>query len=399
MKKVFQGIRVLDFTQALAGVYCAMYMGDFGADVIKVERGTEGDQSRAWGPWANDSSVYFATFNRNKRSISVDLRSPEGKQIIMDLVKDSDVLLENFKYGTMKRLGLSYEEIKEVNPEIIYGSISGFGTEGPLRDNPCMDVVAAARSGLLDKTGEIDGPPIKAGFSLADNWTGLNFLFGVSMALVNKQAKGKGCYLDLSMLDACTYIMEGSILDQAIGNKLVPRNGVHDPEVAPLGTFKAKDGYIAIGSSSEAHWQKFCDVMNVPHLKDDARFSTNDLRIANLKEFITEVEKITSTMGKMEIEKLLQGNRIAAGAVMSMAELLEDEHVKVRELAPEVDHPVIGKFRTMGIPIKFNKTPGDVSMRPAPAVGEHSEEVLREIGYTEEKIAALMSKGVIHNMK
>ncbi len=399
MKKVLQGVRVLDFTQALAGVYCAMYLGDFGADVIKVERSTSGDQSREWGPLVNDESVYFATYNRNKRSIALDLRSPEGKQIIMDLVKDSDVVISNFEIGTMEMLGFGYEEMKKVNPEIIYGSISGFGTEGPLRDKAYADITVAARSGLIDKTGEADGPATKPGFSLEDNWSGLNFLFAISMALLNKQTTGKGCQLDLSMLDASIYMLDQAIIEYTISNSISPRTGTHDIDVAPYGAFRAKDGWAVIGCMSNGHWKKFCGLMNLPELAADERFSTNELRVANLKELVPEIEKGTSAMNKMEIETLLQSNRIPAGAVMSMAELFNDEHVKVRELAPEVDHPVIGKFRTIGIPMKFNKTPGDVTMRPAPALGEHSEEVLREIGYTEEKIVALMSKGIINNME
>jgi CoA:oxalate CoA-transferase len=399
MKKVLQGIKVLDFTQALTGAYCSMYLGDFGADVIKVESGTSGDRSREWGPSVNDESVYFATYNRNKRSIALDLESPEGKQIIMDLVKDCDVVISNFEVGRMERLGFGYEEMKKVNPEIIYGSISGYGPAGPLRDNAYMDITVAASSGLIDKTGEVDGPPTKPGFSLVDTWSGLNFLFAISMALLNKQTTGRGCELDLAMMDASVYMLDQAIIEYTISNSITPRNGTHDIDVAPYGAFRAKDGWVVLGCMSEGHWKKFCNLMNLSELANDERFNTNELRVANLKELVPEIEKGTSLMSKFEIETLLQSNRIPAGTVMSMQELLEDEHVKVRELAPEVEHPVIGKFRTIGIPMKFNKTPGDVTMRPAPALGEHSEEILKEIGYPEEKIAGLMSLGVINNMK
>lgn len=399
MKKVLQGVRVLDFTQALAGVYCSMYLGDFGADVIKVERNGCGDQSREWGPFVNDASVYFATYNRNKRSIALDPESPEGKEIILDLVKDCDVVLSNFEYGTMEKLGFGYEDLKKINPAIIYGAISGFGTNGPLRDKPSMDITVAARGGLIDKTGDVDSPPVKPGFSIGDNWSGLNLLFGISMALLNKQTTGKGCCLDLAMMDADIYLQDQSIIEWALAGEVSPRNGNHDIDVAPFGAFRAKDGWVVFGCMTEKHWKNFCNMMNIPELANDERFNTNENRVANLKELIPEIEKGTSAMNKLEIEKLLQENRIPAGAVMSMSELLKDEYVEARELAPEVDHPVIGKFRTMGIPIKFNKTPGDVNMRPAPALGENSEEILREIGYTEEKIAALKSRGVIRNMK
>lgn len=395
MKKVLQGVRVLDFTRALAGEYCSMYLGDFGADVIKAESCESGSLSRQRGPFVNDESVYFATYNRNKRSIALDLSSTEGKEIITDLVKNCDVVISDFDIDTMEALGLGYEKIKKVNPEIIYGHISGFGTTGPLRDEAGVDITVAARSGLIDKTGEVDGAPTKPGFSLVDNWSGLNFLFAISMALLNKQTTGKGCELELAMLDACIYMLDQAIIEYTLTNQISPRNGNHDIDVAPYGTFRAKDGWVALGCMSEGHWKKFCNLMNLSGLLDDERFSTNELRIANLKELIPEIEKGTSTMNKLEMETMLQNNRIPAGAVMSMPELFEDEHVKVRELAPEADHPVIGKFRTIGIPMKFNKTPGDYNMRPAPALGEHTEEVLREIGYSEEKITALRSQNVL----
>lgn len=395
MKKPLEGIKVLDFTQALAGVFCAMYMGDFGADVIKVERGHVGDQSREWGPFKNGFSMYYASFNRNKRSISLDMRSVEGKKIIMDLVKEADVVLENFKVGTLERLGLGYEEMKKVNPGLIYGSISGFGLEGPLSSYACYDVISGARGGLLDRSGERGGAPIKPGFSLGDNWAGVNLLYGISMALLNKQTTGKGCRLDVAMLDGVFYMMELPVLEYSYKGVVTPKNGNNDTEVAPCGTFKTKDGYVAIACSSDKQWETCCDLLGLAHLKTDVRFDSNEKRVANLGELIPEMEKVTVTMGKIEIEKLLSPNKIASGAVKTIRELMDDEQVKAREMIIETEHPVIGKMHMAGIPMKFSKTPGNPTMRPAPSVGEHTMEILAELGYSQEQIEELKSKDIV----
>lgn len=395
MRKPLEGIKVLDFTQALAGVFCAMYLADFGADVIKVERGHVGDQSREWGPFRNDFSMYYASFNRNKRSLSLDMRAPEGKKIIMDLVKEADVVIENFKVGTLEKLGLGYEEMKKINPEIIYGSISGFGMEGPLKSYACYDVISGARGGLLDRSGERGGAPIKPGFSLGDNWAGVNLLYGITMALLNKQATGKGCRLDIAMLDGVFYMMELPVLEYSYKGTVTPKNGNNDTEVAPCGTFRTADGHVAIACSSESQWEKCCDLLGLEALKTDERFVTNEKRLANLDALIEEMEKVTTTMGKIEIEKLLCQNKIAAGAVKTICELMDDEQVKAREMIVEIEHPVIGKMHMAGIPMKFSKTPGDATMRPAPGVGEHTMEILRELGYSELEIEMLKNKDIV----
>lgn len=395
MKKPLEGIKVLDFTQALAGPFCAMYMADFGAEVIKIERSPDGDQSRGWGPFKNGFSAYYALFNRNKKSLALDLSMQEAKKIIMELVKDCDVVLENFKVGALDRLGIGYEEMKKVNPQIIYASISGFGMNGPLKDFPSYDVTATARSGLLDRTGERGGSPIKPGFALGDNWSGLNLLSGVMMALLRKQTTGEGCRLDVAMLDAVFGMLEQPLLEYTEKGTITPKNGNHDNDVAPLGIFKTKDGYVAIACSSEKQWQTCCELLELSHLKDDPRFMDNANRVKNLTVLISEIEKVTQTKGKIEIEKLLSANRLACGAVKTIKELVtQDEQIKATEMTVEIEHPFLGKVHAMGLPMKFSKTPGSVNMRPAPAVGQDAVEVLTEIGYKPEEIEALKAKGV-----
>ena len=397
MRKPYEGLKVLDFTQALAGVFCAMYMGDFGADVIKVERYQYGDQSREWGPFGEDDySGYYALFNRNKRSISVDLAKPEGKEIIMKLVKEADVVLENFKAGTLDRLGIGYDEMVKVNPGIIYGSVCGFGLEGPLRDYACYDITAAARSGLMDRSGEPSGAPVKPGFSLGDNWTGCNLLSGLTMALLYKQATGKGCRFDIAMLDSVFYMMELPVMEYFYKGEIAPRSGNHDTEIAPGGTFRTADGFITIFCATEKQWKNCCTLLGMDHLLEDPRFADNAQRIAHLLELIAEIEKVTVNMSKNDAEKLLCENKIGAGAVRTIRELMEDDpQIKARNMLVPVEHPKLGKYHTMGIPMKFSKTPGDPAMRRPAYIGEHGREVLEQIGYSDEEIDALCQNEVL----
>lgn len=398
MKKPFEGIKVLDFTQALAGVYCAMYMADFGADVIKVERFQYGDQSREWGPFGNKGySGYYALFNRNKRSVSIDLAAAEGKQIIFDLVKDADVVIENFKFGTLDRLGIGYEDLVKVNPGIIYGSVSGFGVEGPLRDFACYDITAVARGGLMDRSGELGGAPTKPGFSLGDNWSGTNFISGLTMALLNKQATGKGCRFDIAMLDCVFYLMELPVMEYYLKGTVTPRNGNHDTEIAPAGVFAAKDGFISIFCASEKQWQTCCKMLGMEYLLDDPRFVDNSARMAHLSDLVAEMERVTVTLGKKDMEKMLCENRVSAGAVATIRELMEeDEQVKARNMLVPVEHPVLGKMHTMGIPLKMSKTPGNPDRFPAALIGQHTVEVLEQLGYSKEKIEDLKERNIFY---
>lgn len=389
-----EGIKVLDFTQALAGVFCAYYMGDFGAEVIKVERPKYGDQSRGWGPFKNELSGYYASFNRSKKSITVDMRSEEGKQIILDLVKECDVVLENFKVGTLDRLGIGYEKMLEVNPKIIYGSVSGFGIEGPLSHLPCYDIVAAARSGLVDRTGEKHGEPVKPGFSLCDNWSGLNLLNGISMALYRKEVTGEGMRLDVSMLDSAFFLMDWPMIENSVFGTTPERNGNHDAAIAPYGVYKAADGYVAFAIASEKDWIKFCDLIGLEHQKNNPKFAGNDERLKNLPELVEEIEKVTSKISKFEIEKMLAPKGVPAGAIMTIPEVINSEQTKAREMVIEVDQKAIGKMKTMGIPIKFSKTPGN-PYSSAPLLGEHNDEILRELGYSEEKPEDLYQNQVV----
>ncbi len=292
-------------------------------------------------------------------------------------------------------IGLSYDKMKKVNPQIIFGSISGFGQNGPLCKKPCYDVIATARSGVLDRTGGEDGVPIKPGFSLGDNWTGTNLFFGIGMALLNRQATGMGCRIDLAMLDSCLYMLEEPVLEYFANGDIAPRSGNFSATIAPYGMFQAKDGYITISCVSEEKWHDLCKALPLAHLLENPDYADNALRVKNRDTLKAEIEHVTAEWDKLELEAMLQKQHIAAGAVMSMPDLLKDEQTNARELAPVVQHPRIGSFRTMGIPIKLSKTPGSVHTRPAPGIGEHTVEVLEDLGYAPEYIQSLLNSGAV----
>lgn len=393
-KKPFEGIKVLDFTQALAGVFCAYQMSDLGATVWKVERYKYGDQSRVWPPFVNDIALGYASFNKNKKSISIDMRKEEGKQIIFDMVKECDVVLENFKVGTLEKLGLGYEELIKVNPKIIYGSISGFGIEGPHAKLPCYDNIAAARGGISTRSGRPDGPPVKPGYSICDNWSGLNLFNAVAMAMVEKERTGKGLRVDVAMSDCAFYLNDWPMLEYSVFGTIPMRNGNHDATVAPYGEFEAADGYVVLAITNDKHWGKFCDIMDLENLKDDSRFADNASRLENLKDLVVEIEKVTRTIPKFEIEKMLGENGVPAGAVMNIPEVMESEQAKASEMIVYVDQEKVGRIPTVGIPMKFSKTPGDVN-GSAPMLGANTAEILKQVGYSEDSINELVEKNVV----
>lgn len=392
--KPYEGIKILDFTQALAGVFCAWQLADLGAEVWKVERYGYGDQSRSWPPYINDLSVLYASFNRNRRSISIDTAKDDGKALIKELVKHVDVVLENFKVGTMEKLGIGYDVLSAINPRIVYGSVSGFGIEGPLSALPCYDNVAAARGGLSSRSGRKDGPPIKPAYSVCDNWTGLNLFSAVSMALVEREKTGKSVRVDVSMTDCSFYVNDWPMLEYSVFGTVPERNGNHDANVAPYGEFAARDGYVVLAVTTEKTWGKFCSLMELTHLCTDPRFVTNADRIQHLDALIVEIEKATSKKGKFEIETLLTSNNVPAGAVMTVPEVMVSKHALDTEMVQVMDQEKIGKLFTTGLPMHFSKTPGSIRTA-SPLLGQHSVEILKEAGFADATIAGLIESRVV----
>lgn len=322
--KPLTGVKVVDFTQAHAGSLCTMLLADFGAEVIKIERPGVGDLARYWSPFKNESSGYYAYLNRGKKSISINGGTEEGRKILLDLIKDADVVTENFKYGSMERMGLSYEKIKEVNPEIIYASLNGYGQTGPMKQTIGLDLQLQAGSGLMDRTGFADGAPTKAGPAMGDQLSGTYMATAIMLALIAKKKTGKGQKIDIAILDCLFSILEAAPITYCMTGSVPERVGNSYPSISPYDTFKAKDGYVAIGISTDSQWRKFCDALGMDDLKADERYMTNESRGDHYEDGLKQaIEKVTGTMSKFEIEEKLRNARLACGAVYTVSEAME----------------------------------------------------------------------------
>lgn len=393
--KALEGIRIIDLTQAYSGPFCTMHLADHGATVIKVERPNMGDQSRTWGPFKNDYSAYYSFLNRNKTGITLNLRSNEGKEIFFKLVKDADVVCENFKVGTMEKLGLGYEELKKVNPKLIYASISGFGLTGELAKRPTYDIVAQAMGGIMSITGFEDTPPVKVGPSIGDNYSGTYMALGICMALIHRQKTGEGQRLDVAMLDTIFSILENSVVEYTVGGNIPGRKGNIDPGIAPFDSFEAKDGTVVVGVGTDKMWEKLCNVMGKPELCQDPLYISNEKRCENYIPGLKNiVESWTLTKTKVELEEILCAEGIPFGNILSVPEVVEHPQIQERNMVLEVDDPALGKIRIPGVPIKLHSTPGDV-YKPAPLLSEHTDKILEKMGYSLDDIRSLHEKGVV----
>lgn len=327
---VFQGMKVLDFTIALAGVYTAWQFADLGAEVWKVERYNAGDQSRTWDPFVNGMSTLYCAYNKNKQSIELDLSSQEGKDVIYRMVKEADVVLENFKSGSIDRLGLGYEKLKEINPKIVFMSLSGFGASGPLMKYPCYDAIAAARGGFAASNGEPDGAPMKAGNANCDTLTGIYGFNAVLMALIEARRTGKGCRIDVGMSDVVMVSCAETLMDYGkYGDAAQSRFGNHDRFVAPYGIFEARDGWVSIIADTEERWQKMQEVLSLPA---DPRFRDNAGRIANRDALVGQIEAVTRTMFRKEVEEKLLAVGVPASEVLPFIEAYTSDHANQTRL-------------------------------------------------------------------
>ena len=395
MKKgPLDGVKILDLSQVLSAPFCGMLLADMGAQVIKVERPGSGDISRAYGPYINDISLYFCQYNRGKKGLAIDMGSESGKRVVMDLVAQVDIVIENFKYGTLEKLGIGYDEMIKVNPGLIYGSISGFGTYGPLSHLPCMDIIAASRSGLVSQSG-VD-VPVKPGFSLCDTWAGLHLMRGLTMGLLHKQRTNRGVRVDIAMLDCAFYMCESPVLEHSLTGVFPERTGNHDSRFAPCGEFAAKDGNVVITVTKEEEWHSLCDSLGLSLLVTDPRFISNELRLNNREALILELEQVTSAMGRYEIEKLLREAGVPAAAVQTVVEFLSASQTKELEVVAKINQPGVGDYLAVNTPIRFSKTPVDPNAEAASFPGAHTREVLESIGYSQEKIDELIDSGAVY---
>lgn len=389
-----EGLKVLDFTIALAGPFTAWQLADMGAEVWKIERYGGGDQCRAWDPFLNGLGTMFVSYNKNKKSVEMDLSAPEGKAAIYEMAKRADVVIENFKSGSIDRLGLGYEKLKELNPKLVFISLSGFGASGPLMKLPCYDAIAEARSGFAASNGDPEGPPMKAGNCIGDTITGLYGLNAVLMALIDARRTGKGCRIDMSMMDVGMQACEETIMDFSLYGQAQPRFGDHDRFTAPYGMFEARDGWCVIIADTEERWQALCGALGHPEWKDDPRFAGNAARVANKDALVEALTAATVLLRREEIETRLLAADVPASAVLSFIEAYTSDHANQTELTQLVDQKKIGLMRFYSNPIRFDGETAPIR-RGAPLLGEDTTDVLRDLGYTQSEIDKLYADGVV----
>ena len=390
------GIRVLDLTRVLAGPYCTMFLGDLGAEVVKVEQPGVGDDTRGWGPpFTGGESAYFLCVNRNKKSVTVDLKSKEGVALVRRFAEHADVLIENFRPGAMERLGLGEKDLRAANPRLIYASLSGFGADGPMSDAPGYDLIVQAWGGLMSITGPADGEPSKVGVAIIDLVAGLMLGKSIASALFAREKLGVGQKIDTSLLEAevaclinvgSNYLVEGNI----------PRRwGNAHPSIVPYQSFKTVDGYLVIGVASEGIWRRFCQAIGRAEWADDSRFDKNSNRVENRSLLIGLLAEIFLDRSTDEWLKLLNSVGVPCAPVQTVDQVFQAPQVLHREMLVQVEHPTAGIVRMAGIPVKFSATPASVRL-PPPLLGQHTEEVLASwLGMDGQEVAELKRKDVI----
>jgi formyl-CoA transferase len=390
------GYRVLDLSRILAGPYCTMILGDQGAEVIKVERPDIGDDTRTWGPpFAGGESAYYLCCNRNKKSIAIDLKKPEGVELVQELAKVSDVLVENFTPGLMKRLGLDFETLRQINPRLVYASITAYGQEGPYRDRPGYDMVLSAVGGLMFITGEKGGNPCKVGVAITDVLTGVYASGAITSALLWRERSGKGQYLDISLLDVQVSGLANIASNYLVAGKEATRWGTAHESIIPYQVFQTQDRPIAIAVANQKLWINFCKLVGKEEWLNDPRFESNPKRVANREVLLPLIDDLFSQKTCDEWMTLLVGAAIPCGPVNDMQHLFADPQVQHRNMIAEVPHPTIGTLRLAGLPIKYTETPGTIRLHP-PLLGEHTDIVLAEVlDCSPQEIAALNAKGAI----
>ncbi len=389
-----QNIRVLDLSRVLAGPYCTMVLGDLGAEVIKVEP-PEGDETRGWGPpFAGGESAYYLCVNRNKCGMVVNLKTDEGREILRDLALQSDVLVENFRPGTLKKFGLDFEALHDLNPGLVYCSISGFGQTGSLRDKPGYDFMIQAMGGIMSVTGEPNGEPMKVGVAVADLFAGQNAVIAILAALQARTFTGEGQYIDIALFDSELGWLANVASNFLISGNNPKRYGNAHANIVPYQSLQASDGWLVVAVGNDKQFEAFCRVIGLPELSADSKFQTNKLRVENREALITILKPIF--MQKTVNEWLaLIGEQFPCGPINDLGQVFSMPHVKEREMLVEMEHPTIGVLPLVGSPLKMGSTPVEYHL-PPPLMGQHTKDVLKDVlGYSEEKVADLTERGCI----
>jgi len=390
------GLVVLDLTRALSGPFSTMILGDLGADVIKVEPMPGGDMIRQWGPFDEDISVYYLSANRNKKGIGVDFRKPEGLELIRHLATKADIVVENFKVGTMEAMGLGYDALSRDNPGLILASISGFGRTGPASKWAGFDQIAQGYSGFMSLTGTPESGPTRVGTAIGDLTSGMWLVIGILSAVLERKNSGRGQHVDTSLLASLMGLL--SVQGQrylSVGEVPQPCGNVH-PVIAPYGTFETADGPINLAPATQAMWVKLCDILQVPELTQDPRFLRNAERMQHRHDLKILLEARLKTRTRMEWTRELIANDIPAGPINSLEDVFRDAQVVASGLVETVKHPVLGDLAQVGLPVNLSAAPNTSARMPPPMFGEHTVAVLRQFGVADERIDQLQRDGVVH---
>lgn len=388
------GVRVLDLTRVLAGPFCTMILGDMGADVVKVEEPGKGDDTRSWPPFAEGEATYFMAVNRNKKSLTLNLKAPEGRRILERLAKRSDVLVENFRPGTMDKLGVGYGALGKLNRRLIYCSISGFGDAGPEAHRAGYDLVVQAESGLMDLTGFPDGPPVKVGTSIADLVSGMAAAHAITLALLVRQRSRRGQKVEIGMLDVMASLLTYQAGMYFNAGRTPTRQGNAHPSIVPYEVFKAADAYLTLGVANNSLWERACGAMDRRDLERDARFATEAARVQHRATLIPLLTDILSGRTADEWMKRFEAAGVPAGRIRTVAAVCESAHLKARGMIVRLPHPKARHVTMMGVPMRLHATPGRAATGP-PALGQHTAQVLKALGYKPAAVKRLRAAGVV----
>jgi formyl-CoA transferase/CoA:oxalate CoA-transferase len=390
------GLRVVDLTRAMAGPYCTMLLGDLGTEVIKVEEPEKGDETRAWGPpFVRGESTYFLSANRNKKSIAIDLKRPEGRRLVSRLIARADILVENFRPGTLARLGFEPRRLLRRHRRLILCSISGYGQDGPHRDLPGYDLILQGEGGIMSLTGEVEGPPCKVGVAVADIGAGMFAAIGILAALEARRRSGRGQWVDTSLLEGQVSWMTYMASAYFATGANPARPGTGHPSIVPYQAFATRDIPITLAVNNEKLWRGFCDALGLGHLRDDARFSGNPQRVRNRHLLVPELEAHFRARSGREMLEKLRAAGIPCGPIQTIEDVCRDAQVLHRGMVEEMDHPVAGRVRQLGLPLKLSATPGALRL-PPPTLGQHTDDILSGIlGLAAPAIARLRKAGVV----
>jgi len=395
MAKPLDGLKIIDLTRVLAGPFSTMLLADMGADVIKIENPKGGDDSRGFGPFKNGYSAYYIGLNRSKRGITLNLKEERGKEILKKLVEKADVLVENYKPGAMKKLGLDYEALKLINPRLIYAASSGFGQTGPYSSRAAYDLILQGMSGFMSVTGFNVEQPVKAGCSIADILSGIFTTVGILAALQHRNKTGQGQMVDVAMMDCMIATLENAIAEYDCSNKIPEPRGNSHRSIAPFATYPTSDGFVNVCAGNDELWRKFCEALGISECITDKRFENNKSRVENYKELTKIISECTVKRTTADWMKILGEVMVPCGPIMNIEQVVNDPQVKARNMIIEMEHPEAGKYKVPGVPYSFSETPASIKSF-APFLGEHNFEVFgEELGLSREEVEALKKDGVI----